>query len=54
MKGWEDESVRVYQQFAIDVALVFGANETLAEEEMRDMVTFEINLANVSIGIICS
>ncbi|KAL5013750.1 hypothetical protein ScPMuIL_008020 [Solemya velum] len=49
LKGWEDESVRVYQEFAIDVALVFGANETAAEEEMRDMVTFEINLANVTI-----
>ena len=47
MKGHEDVGVQVYEQFAINVAILFGANESNAEKEIRDMIDFEIKLANV-------
>ena len=48
MKGLEDVGVQVYEQFAINVAILFGANESIAEKEIREMIDFEIKLANVS------
>ena len=48
MKGHDDVGVQVYEQFAINVAILFGANESTAEKEIREMIDFEINLANVS------
>ena len=49
MKGYEDSDVKIYEKFAINIAMLFGANETTAQKEIKDMVDFEIRLANVSI-----
>lgn len=48
MKGHEDVGVQVYEQFAINVAILFGANESNAEREIREMIDFEIELANLT------
>ena len=48
MKGHDDVGVQVYEQFAINVAILFGANASNAEREIREMIDFEIKLANVS------
>ena len=49
MKGHDDVGVQVYEQFAINVAILFGANASNAEREIREMIDFEIKLANVSL-----
>jgi len=49
MKGTDDVRLVAYEEFALEVAILFGANTTRAKKEMREMVLFEINLANVII-----
>ena len=41
-----------YETFAVQVAILLGADPTRAETEMRQMVDFEIELANVSVIVI--
>ncbi|XP_023930213.1 neprilysin isoform X2 [Lingula anatina] len=45
LKG-RDEKVEAYENFAVSLAILMGANETVAREEMREMVEFETKLAN--------
>lgn len=47
VKGIEDKAVKAYYNFMVDNAVIFGANRTRAEEEMKDALEFEIKLANV-------
>ena len=49
MKGYNDSDVKIYEKFAINIAMLFGANETTAQKEIKDMVDFEIRLANVRV-----
>ena len=49
LKGRDDSILMGYQQFAVDVAVLLGATKDRAQEEMRDVVDFEIQLANVKI-----
>lgn len=37
-----------YQTYATDMAILFGADQNQAKQQMKDMVDFEIKLANVS------
>ena len=48
LKGRSEKPLLAYQQFATDVAVMLGADPQRAENEMREMVDFEIQLANVS------
>ena len=48
LRGVEDENVQIYEKFAIDVAMMFGADEAQARKDMREMVELEIELANVN------
>ncbi|KAL3861161.1 hypothetical protein ACJMK2_007226, partial [Sinanodonta woodiana] len=48
LKGLDDPSVKVYEKFAVSVAVMMGANETLAKAEMKEMINFEIELANIT------
>ncbi|XP_061163331.1 neprilysin-like [Saccostrea echinata] len=48
LRGVEDEDVQIYEKFAINVAMMFGANETQARIDMREMVELEIELANIT------
>lgn len=47
LKGLDDPIVQMYHRFAVNVAVMLGANKTAAEMEMRDMVQLEVELANV-------
>lgn len=49
VKGINDKNVKAYFDFMVENAIIFGANRTSAETEMRDALEFEIKLANVSI-----
>lgn len=49
LKGLEDPIVKMYHRFAKNVAVMIGANTTVAEKDMRDMVQLEVDLANVGI-----
>lgn len=48
LRGVGDENVQIYEKFAIDVAMMFGADEAQARKDMREMVELEIELANVN------
>ena len=50
IKGIEDPFVKAYLQLAIDAAVLLGANETKAEEELTEAIKFEIKLANYSLA----
>ena len=41
-------SVKVYHKYAVDSAIFLGANETVAEKDMKDVIEFEIRLAKAS------
>lgn len=47
LKGRNDKTLLAYEQFATEMAVMFGANEATAKNDMKDMVDFEIKLANV-------
>lgn len=49
IKGFDDEYVAAYYSYAVDTAVIYGAERFNAELEMKDVVNFEIALANVSI-----
>ena len=41
-------TVKIYHQYAIDSAIFLGANKTVAEKDMTDVIEFEILLAKAS------
>lgn len=47
-KGTENEHVDAYFSYMVDVALLFGANITLAASELKSALEFEIALAKIS------
>lgn len=49
LKGFEEKAVTAYHQFMIDNAVVFGADKSRAEKELKEVVELEIKLANVSV-----
>ncbi|XP_033224475.1 neprilysin-2-like [Belonocnema kinseyi] len=49
VKGLSDPVVAAYYNFKVDVAVIYGANRTEAEEEMKEIVEFEIHLASISV-----
>lgn len=48
IKGLSDKLVQAYHSYQIDTAVIYGANRTEAEQEMKDVLEFEISLANVN------
>ncbi|XP_033211568.1 neprilysin-2-like [Belonocnema kinseyi] len=48
LKGYEDPIVYDYYKFMVDIAVIFGANRTIAKTEMKRTLEFEITLANIS------
>ncbi|ESO88297.1 hypothetical protein LOTGIDRAFT_219386 [Lottia gigantea] len=44
-----DSMLKAYEEVAIKVAVLMGADPSTAESDMKDMVDFEIQLANISI-----
>lgn len=47
INGLEDDAVKAYYKFMVENAIVFGANRSQAESEMREALELEIQLANV-------
>lgn len=52
--GIDNKNVKIYYNFMVDLAVKFGAEQSVAERDMRDAVEFEIQLAKVSISIVHS
>ena len=42
--------IMAYEELATAVAMAFGADETVAKDDMRAMVDLEIEIANVNIN----
>lgn len=51
IKGMEDKVVSAYYSYMVDLAVIFGADRSKAETELKESLLFEIELANVSIFI---
>ena len=49
MKGWDSPIVQLYYQLLVNVAVMFGADKTRAEKEMKAALELEITLANFSL-----
>ncbi|XP_023345566.1 neprilysin-2 [Eurytemora carolleeae] len=49
MKGVEDSDVKAYYDYMLDVANLMGADPELAAKEMKEVLNFEIQLANISL-----
>lgn len=47
INGLDDHAVKAYYKFRVENAIVFGANRSQAENEMKDALEFEFKLANV-------
>ena len=47
MKGFENPIVQAYHAYQVDMAVLYGADKSRAEKEMRDVLDLEFALANV-------
>ena len=47
-----DTVLVAYEQYAVQVAVAFGADEATAMHDMKEIVDFEIQIANVTTCII--
>ena len=48
LKARNNSMLMAYQKSRAEIAIAFGANRSIAEQDAKDMVDFEIELANVS------
>ena len=48
--GFDDENVQAYYSYMVDMAVIFGADRFNAELEMKDVLNFEMRLANVRLS----
>ncbi|XP_050401101.1 neprilysin-4 [Patella vulgata] len=51
LKGRNDTMVKAYEDLAVKVAVVLGATQNDAAKQMKEMVDFEVNLANISVSL---
>ena len=47
-KGLEEPEVKAYFQYMVDVAVLLGAEEQIAVEELQKVINFEMRLASIS------
>lgn len=52
IQGFDNKIVQAYHSYQVDMAVLYGAERTRAEKEMREVLDFEFALANVSFIII--
>lgn len=50
-KGFNDPKVQEYYNLMVEVAELFGANRSQAEQELKASLEFEIELAKVNSGL---
>jgi membrane metallo-endopeptidase-like protein 1 len=48
VKGMEDKTVKSYYKYMVNVAVLLGADRSVAEEEMMESLEFEMELAHAS------
>jgi membrane metallo-endopeptidase-like protein 1 len=48
-KGFSDKLVNAYYEYMVDIAVLFGADKERAASELKESLSFEIKLANVSV-----
>lgn len=48
LKGFQDEIIRSYHSYMVNVSVYFGANRTKAQQDFAKVLMFEMKLANVS------
>jgi len=49
IKGVEDKDVQAYYQYMVDTAVFLGAEQQVAEHEMKKALEFELKLAEISL-----
>ena len=47
LKGFNDTMVTAYYDYMVDIAVLFGADKEKAKKELREVLEFEISLANI-------
>ena len=50
VKGLEDQGVRAYLKYMVNMAILFGAPEERANREMREVLDLEIQVAKISLA----
>ncbi|KAF5306388.1 hypothetical protein FQA39_LY08897 [Lamprigera yunnana] len=50
VEGFEHGFVKIYYEYLIDLAVIFGADRRTAETELKDSVLFEIALAKITLS----
>ncbi|XP_060077927.1 neprilysin-1-like [Ylistrum balloti] len=48
LNGRDDKMLKAYEKYAVELAKAFGADPTVAEQQMKEMVDFEIKIANLT------
>lgn len=48
IKGLEENIVKAYYEYMVDIAVIYGGDRKRAEQELRESLEFEMRLANVS------
>ena len=48
LKDRNDTTLMAYEKFITDIAVAFGADESTAKKDSKDVVDLEIDLAKVS------
>lgn len=51
--GLNDTETRIYYEYVVDMAVYFGAEKDRAENELYDVLQFEVELANVIAYCVC-
>ncbi|CAO1406059.1 unnamed protein product [Diamesa serratosioi] len=49
LKGLSNTIVQAYYSYQVDMAVLYGADKSCAEKEMKEVLEFEIALANISL-----
>lgn len=47
-RGMSDKLVQAYYDYMVDIATLLGADRARAQQELKEALQFEIELANVS------
>lgn len=48
LRGFNDDVIKSYHRYMVNVSVFFGANRTQAENDFAKVLLFEMMLANVS------
>ena len=49
MKGLEDPDIQAYLTYIKDIALLLGADPKLVDDDMLEVLKFEIQVANITL-----